>query len=131
MSQNSRLSSVGGAPGAVLASGAGQNVTASESTYNWCCGGKAWLVNFDLVSSFQAAAGATYWLELSGAGGPSPWWVTASSGNGLSNGYNVGNNFAFTLSSANVTTAVPEPGSIALLGLGLLAVVGARRKTSK
>ena len=128
------LSDVAGDPGVELTVGAGQFVSATESAYDWCCGGKAWLVEFNLASDFVAAAGPTYWLELSGAGGPSPWWVTAGFGDGIvSESYRSDENFAFMLSGGAVATdvaPVPEPSSIALVGLGLAGFAAARRRKS-
>lgn len=133
ISYNIRANS-GGTPGAILASGAGQNVTPTLSVYPWCCGGgNAWLVEFNLQAAFAATAGTTYWLELTGAGGPSPWWVTTTnnaSPDGVymsgDNGSSTGNDFAFYLSDNGV--GAPAPGSLALIGLGLLGFGVLRRR---
>ncbi|MEQ1948354.1 MAG: PEP-CTERM sorting domain-containing protein [Bryobacteraceae bacterium] len=120
-----------GQPGSILASGSGQNLLAVDSGLPWCCGGgNAYLVTFDLTSAFVAAAGTTYWLELTGATGTDfAWWVTASS-NGTSLGFydlgsgyqNSGNQFAFFLSDTPTGSQVPEPSSVVLSSLGLIAV---------
>ncbi len=127
------LADSAGAPGGVLASSSAQNVTPTLSSYPWCCGGgNAWLVEFDLASDFLAAPGTTYWLQLTGAGGPNPWWVTASAagaGNGRTDGYTNGYEFAFYLSDSNIGQIqnVPEPATIIFLGLGLMGLIGVRR----
>ncbi|MEQ1886881.1 MAG: PEP-CTERM sorting domain-containing protein [Bryobacteraceae bacterium] len=122
------LADNGGQPGSELASGSGQNLLAVDSGLPWCCaGGNAYLVTFDLPSAFVAAAGTTYWLELSGAtGGDNAYWVTANA-NATNPGYwggtlNTGRQFAFFLSDTPTGSQVPEPSSVVLSGLGLMAV---------
>ena len=118
-----------GSPGSVLASGAGQNLVVVDSGQPWCCGGgNAYLVTFNLMNSFNVAAGTPYWLQLSGAtGGGAAWWVT-SNGTGASlPGSTRGEEFAFYLNDSS-TSGVPEPGSLALLGLGGSALAVLRRR---
>jgi hypothetical protein len=123
-------------PGAVLASGSGIDVTAVDSGLPWCCGGNAWLVTFFLENPFDAEAGVTYWLELTGASGTDAWWVTTAA-NGTSKGWtrtggasplDVQYHFAFYLEGVEGSTpAVPEPSSMALLGVGCAALLLGRR----
>lgn len=124
----------GGAPGTALVSSSALNVTPTLSTFPWCCGGgNAWLVEFDLAADFTASAGTNYWLELSGAGGPSPWWVTASpagAGNGYTSNFQNNTEFAFYLDDQRIGQAVPEPASLALAALGLFGLGMSRRQKS-
>ena len=116
----------GGNVGALLASGAGQNLTATDSGMAWCCGGgNAWLVKFDLVSTLPLASG-NYWLGLTGATGPAfyAWWVTTDSIDGSSVGRA---DLAFYIDGQNAAT-VPTPASTALLVLGLACIFFSRRK---
>jgi hypothetical protein len=127
-----------GVPGAVLASGAGQNLTVVDSGLPWCCGGgNAYLVTFDLATPFNATGGTTYWLALGGATGSasSAWWVTAApnstgyghySGDGSSwSPYPAHLSFYLT-DTAHGSVVIPEPASIALMGLGLVMLAAAR-----
>jgi hypothetical protein len=86
-------------------------------------------VNFDLQNSFTANAGTTYWLQLSGAVGTrgAIYWVTTSGGVGTNPAFYEGGNspnyeVAFNLSGITLGTQAPEPASMALAGLGFVAV---------
>lgn len=117
--------------GILLASGAGQNVVATDSGSPWCCGGNAYLVTFNLQSAFAAAAGTTYWLELTGASGPAgdAYWVTTdanSTNSGVVGGSPTGYEFAFYLTNDELS-AVPEPSTLGIVGLSVLALPMIRR----
>jgi hypothetical protein len=123
----------GGSPGVLLASGTAQNVVAVDSGLPWCCGGNAWLVTFDLQSSFSAAANTTYWLGLTNSGSTNnaAWWVTTSGqGNGYTGSLPLNSDFAFYL-NGTITSPVPEPSTWAMMILGFAGVgfMAYRRKS--
>jgi len=115
--------------GNLLATGPGLNVTPVDSGLPWCCGGgNAWKVDFDLQTPFDASAGATYWLGLTGAtGGSDAWWVTADTSNGMSSslGNLLNNDFAFALSGGDLAPSEPVPVDSSLALTLLLLLIGA------
>ncbi len=114
-----------GVTGNLIASGAGQNVTPTDSGLPWCCGGNAWLVEFDLVSTVTLAAG-NYWLGLTGASSTNnaAWWVTTNYIDGSSIG---GVDFAYYLDSSRVS-AIPVPAAVWLFASGLMGLAGVARR---
>ena len=121
-----------GAPGGLLASGNGSNISVSDSGMPWCCGGNSYLVTFDFAALFNAVAGTTYWFGIHLAGDYDTrddiyWVTTTGSGNGnesfggtLDNWFGNGNEHAFYL--VDDAREVPEPTALLLLGIGLLAL---------
>lgn len=136
------LSDADGAPGTVLASGDAEP-TAIDSGVNWCCGGNAFLFNFNFASAFNAVAGKTYWLGFhlnQGFERADLYWVTTGleqapvainrsgfeSQNGTFDNWEGNlNEHAFQIYG---TSGAPEPAAWALMILGFGAAGAALRR---
>lgn len=126
----------GGAPGAILASGFGQNVGAGDSGIPWCCGGNAWRVVFTLQTPFNAVGGTEYWLELTGTYGnmTQAYWVVTNYPN--TSAYRARTDLfsdnvtelAFDLSGTPQQSGVPEPATLTLCGAALIGLTAMRRR---
>lgn len=135
-------------PDSILASGAGQNVSTTNTGSFWNYGGYMYLLEFDFVSDFAAASGNTYWLGIhlsSDFDRNDIYWVTAdgnatskgieSQGGTFDNWYNNNQEHAFFLNGSREPgdggpNEVPAPAGMALLGLGLMALGAVRRRTA-
>lgn len=133
----------GGSPGAALQSGSA-SITPTNTGGAWCCGDNAYLFAFNLASTFNAAAGSTYWLGIhAGAVGnfnrDDIYWVSTGSngtlagnesfGGTLTNWASNGAEHAFYLDGARLA-GIPEPAAWAMMlaGFGLVGAAMRRRE---
>jgi len=132
----------GGVPGAVLQTGS-VSPTITDSGLPWCCGGNAYLFEFDFDTAFDAAAGTLYYLGIHAAtdfARDDIYWVTTdpnATNPGWESDFGTFDNWvsginehAFYLVGGDVTP-VPE-ASTWLMMIGGLAAAGAamRRRRS-
>jgi len=89
---------------------------------------------YSAAINFNAAGGTTYWLSVvPSIPFPPQWgWTGSSKGDGLS----YTDIFGTRLSNSNdlafsLTASVPEPGSLALLGSGIVGIAGLLRRKLK
>jgi hypothetical protein len=128
-----------GAPGTLLTSGAGQNISTTDTGMPWLNDASIFQVEFDLVSAFDAAAGTTYWFGIhlsTDFNVDNIFWMDTDSatGNGQESrdgtfdNWSSNGGFERAFALFDDTTAVPEPGTLALFGSGLLGMTALRRR---
>ncbi|HVP55753.1 MAG TPA: PEP-CTERM sorting domain-containing protein [Candidatus Eisenbacteria bacterium] len=124
----------GGQPGAAIWSGFGSGNFGETFLGFDNAGDPTFLYDGLLGSPFAAAAGTQYWMSLvPDLAFPPQWgWETGVGGDGAAwqdffgSGGSIPNDLSFALYGTQST--IPEPGSLVLMGTGLLGLAGVVRR---